>query len=146
LHPLLFPKKERRLNLILFFNKNWKEEYNGGLELWEPNMSKCSQIIYPKFNTGVIFRTNNNSWHGLSKKIACPEGEFRQTLAFYWVSDLTTKKREDLYRKKAKFVPVPGDPNGDKMRELGEIRVKRRITEEDMNKIWPGWNENTDYV
>ena len=57
-HPILFPPRERRLNLILFFNKNWKSEYNGGLELWEPNMSKCTETIYPEFNCGVIFRTN----------------------------------------------------------------------------------------
>ena len=31
-------KWHRRVNLILYLNKNWKPEYNGYLELWDKDM------------------------------------------------------------------------------------------------------------
>ena len=37
-HPI--SGKERRLNLIYFTNDDWKEEYNGDLQLWDTTMSK----------------------------------------------------------------------------------------------------------
>jgi Rps23 Pro-64 3,4-dihydroxylase Tpa1-like proline 4-hydroxylase len=70
-HPIT--GKERRLNLIYFTNKDWKQEYNGDLQIWAKNMSKCEQKIYPKFNSAVIFQTNDVSWHGLPDKILCPD-------------------------------------------------------------------------
>lgn len=39
-HPLL-PTKERRLNLIVFLNKNWLPEYQGELQLWDKDLSHC---------------------------------------------------------------------------------------------------------
>lgn len=138
-HPIT--GKERRLNLIYFTNKDWKEEYNGDLQLWEKNMSNCSKKIYPKFNCAVIFRTNDVSWHGIPDKIMCPENMYRQTIAYYWVSELSTKKIESMYRLKAKYVKRPFEKNDDRLTKLFDIRVNRRITTEDINEIWPDWNE-----
>ena len=38
-HPLL-KNKERRLNIILYLNKTWKDEWNGDTELWNTDMTK----------------------------------------------------------------------------------------------------------
>jgi len=138
-HPI--SGKERRLNLIYFTNNDWKEEYNGDLQIWEKNMSSCAKKIYPKFNRAIIFQTNDISWHGLPEKIVCPENISRQTLAYYWVSDLETKKKESMYRLKAKFVKRPFEPIDERMVKLYNIRMNRRITSKDMEEIWPEWNE-----
>ena len=34
--------KERRLNIILYLNKDWKEEWNGDTQLWNKDVSKIS--------------------------------------------------------------------------------------------------------
>ena len=63
------------------------------------------------------------------------------------VSPLTSKSSTekvgangDGYRTKATYVKRPQDPFDPRMEKLFRIRSQRRITEEDMNEIWPEWN------
>jgi Rps23 Pro-64 3,4-dihydroxylase Tpa1-like proline 4-hydroxylase len=55
---------QRRVNLLVYLNKDWKPEYRGELELWERDMSKCSARILPVFNRAAIFKTDEDSYHG----------------------------------------------------------------------------------
>lgn len=77
-------KLHRRVNLILYLNKDWKDEYGGHLELWDEPMENCVQKVLPIFNRAVIFTTTSTSWHGNPGIIACPEGNSRKSLAFYY--------------------------------------------------------------
>jgi Rps23 Pro-64 3,4-dihydroxylase Tpa1-like proline 4-hydroxylase len=138
IHPVT--GKERRLNIILFLSKDWNPEWEGGLEIWEKNMSACAKTFYPKFNSAVLFQTNDVSWHGLPKKIKAPEGKNRQSLAIYYMSEPETKKSFGMYRLKAKFVKRPEDPEDPRMKQLYEIRALRRINPADMQEIYPEWN------
>lgn len=79
----------RRINTILYLNSNWKDSYNGNLEIWDdekkidPNFS-----IKPIINRLVIFETSSFSWHGFSKPLECPEGKTRKSIAqFYYSKD-----------------------------------------------------------
>ena len=47
-HPQL--NLNRRLNLLLYLNKDWKEEWGGHLELWDRDMKSCKVKISPNFN------------------------------------------------------------------------------------------------
>lgn len=149
-HPIL-ENKERRLNIILFLSKNWKKEWNGDNQLWDRNVEKCITKTYPIYNTAIIFKTNNESWHGMPDKVLCPENVFRKSLAYYYISPLTNKPSTSKYgddgsgyRTKAAFIKRPNDPNCKKMEKLYKIRPHRRISKEDMEKIWPDWNYITD--
>lgn len=79
-------KLDRRLNLLIYLNKNWKEEYGGNLELWNKDMSKCENSIEPIFNRAVIFSTDDQSYHGHPDPLNCPEDIERKSLAFYYYS------------------------------------------------------------
>src|SRR6185312_10800494 len=48
---------DRRLNLLLYLNKDWKPEYGGDFEMWDRDMSACVRKIAPLFNRMVIFST-----------------------------------------------------------------------------------------
>ncbi len=145
-HPIL-EDKERRLNIILFLNKEWKEEWNGDNQLWDRTMSQCKVKTFPKFNKAIIFQTNDISWHGVPDKIICPEDIYRISLAYYYISPLISKKDNEKfgndgsgYRSKATFIKRPQDKQSDKMDLLYKIRPIRRIEKEDLNEIWPDWN------
>lgn len=141
-HPIT--GKERRLNVIYFLTKDWKNEWNGQNELWNENASKCITKTDVKFNRAIIFRTNDISWHGLSEKITCPENQNRKTLAFYYVSPLSSNKNEEEYRKKAKYtITNENDKKNPGLKTLCEIRENRRLTHEDIQVYYSDWkNDN----
>jgi len=84
-HPLM--KLDRRLNLLVYLNKDWKEEYGGHLELWDRGMTHCEQKILPVFNRTVVFSTTDFSYHGHPTPLACPEGRSRKSVSFYYYTN-----------------------------------------------------------
>jgi Rps23 Pro-64 3,4-dihydroxylase Tpa1-like proline 4-hydroxylase len=74
----------RRINLLLYMNKNWKEEYGGELELWNTDLSSCAKKIMPIFNRVVIFTTFNKSYHGHPTPMILPEDVARYSMALYY--------------------------------------------------------------
>lgn len=146
-HPLI--NKQRRLNIIIYINDNWKEEWNGATELWDENMEKCIIKSYPKKNTAIIFVTTENSWHGVPDKILCPPNINRKTIAFYYISDIINKSftsklgsNKNGFREKAVFIKRPHDPYDERMEKLYKIRPYRLITQNDIDEIYPDWNSS----
>src|SRR5882762_8479776 len=45
---------DRRLNLLLYLNKDWRDEYGGHLQLWDRDMTRCEAKVLPLFNRVVI--------------------------------------------------------------------------------------------
>jgi 2OG-Fe(II) oxygenase superfamily len=78
---------DRRINLILYLNRDWKEEYGGHLELWNGDMTRCEQRIHPVFNRCVIFNTTDFSYHGHPDPLTCPDGMTRKSIAMYYYSN-----------------------------------------------------------
>ncbi len=75
----------RRLNLLVYLNKNWTEEKGGHLELWSPDMSQ-SVAILPRFNRMVIFATHKQSWHGY-RRVITPDGDTRKSINIYYFTE-----------------------------------------------------------
>lgn len=136
IHPIT--KKERRINLIIYMNPDWKQEYGGNLELWDDKLQSHTTIITPSWNTAVLFRTNNMSYHGLPHPIQCPVGEYRKSLAIYYVSEPTDTA---CPRYKAEYFPYQNQPVNDKLASLYQIRKNRLIQPSDLLD-WPTWRED----
>jgi len=73
-----------RLNLILFLNPDWKEEYGGHLEFWNDDTTRYVKKVTPVLNRCVIFHTTTHSFHGHPVPLNCPEGRRRNSLAAYY--------------------------------------------------------------
>ena len=82
------PKKnlDRRINVLIYLNKNWKKDFNGSLELWDKEMNNCKKKILPTFNKMVIFSTTDFSNHGHPDPIECPSDISRKSIALYYFS------------------------------------------------------------
>lgn len=115
-HPKL--KLKRRLNALLYLNKDWKPHWNGDLQLWEKDMSKCHTQVWPHFNKLVIFETNDDSFHGHPEELTCPDGVTRKSLALYYY----TAPNETLEPHAALFKLRPGEETND---EIEAFRLKR---------------------
>lgn len=102
-HPL---KREwrRRVNLLLYFNDEWKPEYGGDLELWATDMSHRVQTVPPVANRAVIFTTNVDSYHGHPEPLACPPDMARRSLALYYFV-----LEPDAYVRSTEYRARPGD-------------------------------------
>lgn len=135
----IYSGKERRLNIILFMNKEWDTNWNGANELWNNDVTKCIAKTEVKFNRAILFKTNDISWHGVPDIIMCPHDIHRKSIAYYYVSLLNIQKTEEQYRKKAKFIKRPQDPEDENMQVLYNIRPTRRITDEDIKLLMPNW-------
>lgn len=77
-------KLYRRLNLLLYLNRAWEEEWGGHLELWDRAMTRCCRQILPLFNRAVIFDTSSHSFHGHPSPLECPESQSRKSIALYY--------------------------------------------------------------
>ena len=75
---------ERRINVLIYLNKDWKRAYGSSLELWDENMTTREHDIVPLFNRCVIFNTTSNSQHGNPQPVAHPEGRSRKSIALYY--------------------------------------------------------------
>ena len=74
----------RRLALIVFLNKDWRADYEGRLELWNHEATRCEATVEPLFNKTVIFEVANPNYHGVPVPLACPSDRMRRSFIVYY--------------------------------------------------------------
>ena len=84
-HPI--SNLDRRVNVLIYLNKDWKDEYQGHFELWDKKMENSIKKILPLFNRMAIFSTTDFSYHGHPNPLLCPEDRSRKSLALYYYSN-----------------------------------------------------------
>lgn len=97
-------KFHRRLNVLVYMNKDWKDEYEGHLELWHltDEHKVLLEKVSPQFNRCVIFETNEISYHGHPKPLKTPANVNRKSLATYYYTsgrpdDETVSEHNTIY-------------------------------------------------
>ncbi len=73
----------RRLNILLFLNKDWQAEWGGQFEIWNSDVSELGAALEPVFNRCVLFETSEMSYHGV-RKVNCPADVTRNSFAAYY--------------------------------------------------------------
>jgi Rps23 Pro-64 3,4-dihydroxylase Tpa1-like proline 4-hydroxylase len=91
-HPV--KKIYRRLNLLIYLNKNWKEEWGGNLELWDKDHTKLEVSVEPLFNRAVIFTISEDSLHGHPVPLNTPENVSRNSIALYYFTEVNPSDNE----------------------------------------------------
>jgi len=80
-------KLDRRLNVLIYLNKDWEDAWGGHLELWSKDMKTCVEKIAPVFNRMVVFSTTDTAFHGHPEPLKCPEGRSRKSIAMYYYTN-----------------------------------------------------------
>jgi hypothetical protein len=104
-HPIT--EQDRRINVLIYLNDFWKEEYKGHIDLWDTEMGSLKKSILPIINRMVIFNTTENSWHGHPDPVNCPETFSRKSLAFYYYTDpilgQVRSEHSTIYKKRHNY-------------------------------------------
>lgn len=85
---------QRRVNVLVYLNKDWQDSYKGHLEVWDKKMEHCVKKVAPIFNRCFIFNTDADSFHGHPDPLECPPCETRKSIALYYF----TKEKNPLAR------------------------------------------------
>lgn len=113
---------ERRLNVLIYLNDEWRDEWGGSFEIWDKEMTRKEASFVPIFNRMVCFSTGSDTFHGNPGVVNNPEGKPRHSIALYYYTatwDGTRKPHTTLFK------PRPGTA------DQTDRRVARRIWLED---------------
>lgn len=92
----------RRLNILLYLNPEWKEDWGGQIELWDASVKVCHQSSLPVLNRCLIFQTSDISYHGVRPVTAPPDVVRRSFAAYYYTREApagwTGKSHSTIFR------------------------------------------------
>jgi Rps23 Pro-64 3,4-dihydroxylase Tpa1-like proline 4-hydroxylase len=116
-------KLDRRINLLLYLNKDWKEEFGGHFELWNRDVTQAEQKILPLFNRCAIFSTTDYSFHGHPTPLTCPPDRSRKSLATYYYSngrpeEELSDSHSTLFMQRAGTAPAVESPKAVTMKSI----------------------------
>nr|WP_307735066.1 2OG-Fe(II) oxygenase [Chitinophaga nivalis] len=109
---------QRRVNVLVYLNKDWEEAWGGKLELWDTEMKACEKKVLPIFNRCVIFNTDADSYHGHPEPTTCPEDRNRRSIALYYYTE-----EAQPYRRATHYMVRPGEDNKKLMVKLDNAMV-----------------------
>lgn len=109
---------QRRVNVLVYLNKDWQDEWGGKLELWDKQMQACRKKVLPVFNRCVIFNTDADSYHGHPEPMTCPENSFRRSIALYYYTE-----EKNPFRRATHYKARPGESNKKFMVKLDNTMV-----------------------
>src|SRR5688572_3494597 len=123
-------KWHRRLNLLIYLNPEWEEDWGGSIELhsdpWNPEGNEVKSSL-PIMNRCLIFETSEQSWHGF-KRIKLPDnqrGLSRKSIAFYFY---TKERPQSEIRPEHGTFYVPRQPSE-------HIQAGYTLTDSDVNEL-----------
>ncbi len=118
---------ERRINVIIYLNENWKDSYGGNLELWNPEMTSCIQSIAPIANRCVIFNTDPDSNHGHPDPLNTPDHITRKSIALYYYT-ASKSIHDEIEHSRTLYKARPSDSVKVKlMTKKRELRDRRKM-------------------
>lgn len=96
---------DRRINLLIYLNKNWNESWGGDFQMFDENMRGPIKKVFPHFNTCVIFSTTSKTYHGHPDPLSCPNDKSRKSIALYYFStgrpkSESSKTHSTLFKKR----------------------------------------------
>ncbi len=127
-------KLQRRLNVLIYLNKDWKPEYGGNFEIWKGHkkdgqhvLESCATKILPYFNRLALFNTSEKSYHGHPDALTCPDGWTRKSIATYFYT--VDRPADELTEAHSTtFIKRPEDPVDAAVEKMRSKRNEGRLS------------------
>lgn len=121
IHP--HTKLHRRINLLVYLNPNWVEEWGGNLELWNKTLTEKTHEIAPMFNRAVIFNITDDAYHGHPEPLKCPDNEARYSMALYYFTEDRPEEEKNSEHSALWFFPEQENEttNGESLDDIFEL-------------------------
>ena len=84
----------RRVNILLYLNEEWQDDWGGKLELWDSGMTACQARVTPAGNRMLVFTTADDTFHGHPDGLTCPPDLARRSLAMYYFTEESAPVRK----------------------------------------------------
>jgi hypothetical protein len=84
-------KMYRSINILFYLNEQYNSNFGGKLHLLDPKTKTVEKIVEPVANTLLAFRTDDISFHGVSKN---KNGFFRRSFNIYYYTDQPISKNQ----------------------------------------------------
>lgn len=94
----------RRINILLYLNREWRPEWGGDLELWDADMTARRGQVTPAGNRMLVFTTSFDSFHGHPDPLTCPDDVARRSMALYYFTE-----EESAVRRSTNYRARPDD-------------------------------------
>jgi len=129
----------RRLNALIYLNRDWKDEYGGHLELWDRDMRACQERIAPIFNRMVVFTTTDWTYHGHPDPLNTPPGVTRKSIALYYFTVDRPKGETIPGKKTTLFRARPGEqvPDDPEIRRASGVPSGKARSVETLRRLTP---------
>jgi hypothetical protein len=115
----------RRMNVIIYLNEDWREEYNGSLELWSRDMKRKVRSVEPVLNRCVIFNTDADSYHGHPDPLTTPDGVLRRSIALYYYT-ASKAVYEEIPNRSTMYAARPNEDAVNR-REAAQLRREQHV-------------------
>ncbi|CAM3493540.1 2OG-Fe(II) oxygenase [Nocardioides zeicaulis] len=90
---------KRQVNILLYLNEEWRDEWGGKLELWDQQMRSCQATVTPAGNRMLVFTTSFDSFHGHPDGLECPDDVARRSMAlYYFTEEVNPERRSTNYQ------------------------------------------------
>jgi hypothetical protein len=94
----------RRVNILLYLNTEWRQEWGGLLELWDADMTAARSMVVPAGNRMLVFSTGEDTFHGHPDGLTCPPDVARRSMALYYFTE-----EADVRRRATNYQSRPGE-------------------------------------
>jgi Rps23 Pro-64 3,4-dihydroxylase Tpa1-like proline 4-hydroxylase len=131
----------RRLNVLIFLNRDWDDAWGGHLELWDRDVTHCVRRVAPVYNRMVVFTIGSATFHGHPDRLESPPGVSRKSIALYYFTATPPDDERAAATKATFFVDRPGvdvpegvadraGPKADRFvaRRARAVRIVQRLT------------------
>jgi hypothetical protein len=96
-----------RVNVLVYLNSGWRSQWGGQLELWDPEMAECRELIEPTGGRLVVFESTPEALHGIPRVVRCPTDNARLSLVSYYY---TADPGPHAGRRYSKLIGLPRRP------------------------------------